>query len=189
LSESEFMESRKFLVLDRDGTLVGTCNANYAAYRQALKEFGVKDSKNLKNHLHRGENWVAICASEFPDFTPSLVSEIRSLKTEIFSNYLHLLNWNDELIEETTSAKWALVSNGSVASSMLILKTKPSLSPVTVIGPNEQLLPKPSPDMYNYLVRTLEIPATDILVYEDSEVARRAAQLARLELKMISYRC
>jgi len=177
------------LVLDRDGTLVGTCNANYEAYKQALKEIGVNNSKNLKDHLHRGENWASICASEYPDFTHSLVSEIRFLKTQIFGNYLHLLNWNNELIQETTSGNWALVSNGSTASSTLILKTKPSLSPVLVIGPDERLQPKPSPDMYNYLVRTLEIPATDIIVYEDSEVGRMAAELASLEIKMIKHRC
>ncbi len=60
---------------------------------------------------------------------------------------------------------------------------------VLVIGPNEQLEPKPSPGMYNYLVRTLGIPTTDILVYEDSDTGKKAAELAGLELKMITHRC
>jgi beta-phosphoglucomutase-like phosphatase (HAD superfamily) len=185
----DFPERHRFLALDRDGTLVGTCNANFEAYGQALKEFGIKDYKGIKNHLHEGKSWASICADVYPDFTPSLISKIRTLKTEIFPNYFDLLNWNDELIDQTMLTKWAMVSNGSVVSSMLILKTKPRLSPVLVIGPNEQLRPKPFPDMYNHLVRTLGIPSTDMLVYEDSNTGKKAAEIAGLEIKMITHRC
>lgn len=189
MMEFEFSSEKSFLALDRDGTLVGTCNANFEAYRFALKEFGIKNPKNLKDRLHKGESWEKICLSEFPYLAQPLKSQIRSLKAEIFPNYLHLLDWNYELIRAVNSRSWALVSNGSVESSTLILGIQPSLSPVVVIGPDKDLLPKPSPDMYNHLVINMRIPASQILVLEDSEIGKRAAELASLEVKMISHRC
>ncbi len=185
----EFSTRKRFFAIDRDGTLVGTCNANYESYKLALKEFGIRDPKNLKHRLHMGESWSAICLSEFPHLTKSLISQIGSLKSEIFPKFLDLLNWNYDLINATTTVEWALVSNGTVASSMLILGTQTSLSPVIVIGPNGDLHPKPSPDMYNYLVNVTKIPASEILVFEDSEIGREAAELAGLEIRMISHRC
>ena len=185
----EFSTYTTFLAVDRDGTLVGTCNANFEAYRLALKEFGIKDPKNLKDRLHEGQSWAKICSSEFPNLSQSMLSEIGCLKAEIFPNNLHLLDWNYELIKAMTSRSWALISNGSVASSTLILGTQPSLSPVAIIGPNKGLFPKPSPDMYNHLVSNMRIRASEILVLEDSEIGKNAAELAGLEVRMISHRC
>lgn len=189
MMEFEFSSEKSFLALDRDGTLVGTCNANFQAYRFALKEFGIKNPRNLKDRLHKGESWEHICLSEFPHLAESLKSQIHSLKAEIFPNYLDLLDWNYELIRAVNSRSWALVSNGSVESSKLILGIQPSLSPVVVIGPDKDVRPKPSPDMYIHLVNIMKIPASEILVFEDSEIGKIAAELAGIEVRMISHRC
>jgi len=157
--------SERILAIDRDGTLVGSCRANFEAYRSAILEFGVEVPTVLRQRIHLGDSWKSICKSELPDLPLDILNRIHRRKSEIFPEFFHLLNWNDAMVEQIRSEKWVCVSNGTIGSSKMILEDRPQLSPICIIGPTTKLQPKPSPDMYVFLVKLLGISRTDILVY------------------------
>jgi len=181
--------SKRILAIDRDGTLVGSCRANFEAYSSAISEYGVEVPAVLNQLIHLGYSWESICKSEFPDLSEDVLKRIHSRKSEIFPEFFHLLNWNHELVEQARTEKWVCVSNGTINSSKLILAGKPQLSPISIIGPSDKLKPKPSPDMYLYLIESLRISCSNVLVYEDSDIGRVAAENAGLEVKTIEHRC
>lgn len=182
-------KTKKILAIDRDGTLVGSCRANLEAYSSAILEVRLEVPAVLAQRIHDGDSWNAICKSEFSHLPIDVVNRIHRRKSEIFPEFFHLLNWNEALVEQIRSEQWACVSNGTVDSTKLILSTKPELSPMCIIGPSDKLQPKPSPDMYLHLIESLKISCDDVLVYEDSDIGKKAAEQAGLKVKMIEHRC
>jgi len=179
----------KKLLIDRDGTLVGTCRVNFEAYRKAFTDFSQPVPESLEALLHQGLSWSEIVEKAAPGIKGNLAKEIHASKRKQFCNFFHLLNWNEDLIEEIQGRNWAIVSNGSEESTQQILDQRPELKPIAIVGPNKSLMPKPSPDMYNHIIEKFSLTAGEILVIEDSVVGLRSAECIGLEVLMVQHRC
>ena len=182
-------ESLKTLFVDRDGTLVGTCNANFGAYSAALRHFRMKSPSDLKERFHQGKSWEQISKEVLPSLDKKVLEEIHNYKQAIFPSFFSQLNWNEEILKLLSRHNWALVSNGSRTSSLEILSQKSNLTPFAVVGPSATLRPKPSPDMFSYLLTKERLNHNTILVLEDSITGGEAAKLAGLSYKIVSHLC
>jgi beta-phosphoglucomutase-like phosphatase (HAD superfamily) len=182
-------QSRSKIAVDRDGTLVGTCNANLQSYSKALGDFSLPTPTPLRDLLHQGFAWTEIAKEIFPSLSPITVKEIHLRKAIYFPEFFELLNWNEELLKLIEDQEWALVSNGSEKSSGQILNQRPELKPIKTIGPTSTLRPKPAPDMYIHLMKELDYTPSEILVFEDSETGITSAKLAGLQVIQVDHRC
>lgn len=179
----------KKLLIDRDGTLVGTCRVNFEAYSEAFTELSQPVPGSLEELLHQGLSWSEIVEKTAPGIQGNLAKEIHARKRKQFCRFFHLLNWNEELIEEIQGRTWAIVSNGSEESTQQILDQRPELKPIAIVGPNKSLMPKPSSDMYSHLLERFSLTAGEILVIEDSVVGLRSAEGIGLDVLMVQHRC
>ena len=185
----EGSESSTTLFVDRDGTLVGTCNANFNAYNAALKHFRISTPTELKEHLHLGQSWETISKEIFPNLEVDILEKIHHYKTSIFPSYFSQLNWNEEVIQFISGYQWALVSNGSTTSSLQILSRRKYLTPFAVVGPTVTLRPKPNPDMFISLLTRQDLRLNTVLVLEDSSTGCEAARLAGLDYTIVPHLC
>ena len=177
------------LFVDRDGTLVGTCNANFSAYSAALKHFRISTPSELREYLHLGQSWEIISKEIFSRLDVDILEKIHHYKTSIFPLYFSQLNWNEDVMDLISRYQWALVSNGSTTSSLQILSQRDYLKPLAVVGPSVTLKPKPNPDMFISLLTREEFRSTTILVLEDSSTGCEAARLAGLPYRIVPHLC
>lgn len=179
----------KTLLVDRDGTLVGTCRANFKAYSAALKGLSIGLPKEFEDSFHRGLSWTDIATLLLPHIPSEILDKIHIHKKMIFEDYFGFLSWNHHLIDSLNHAKWALVSNGAASSSKQMLNMVKSLKPFAIIGPGLSLLPKPAPDMYLYAISKFNLKNEDVLVVEDSITGFDAAKGAGLTVHLVKHIC
>ena len=168
-------ESEKTIFVDRDGTLVGTCDANFSAYSAALRHFRISRPSELRELFHQGQNWLSVSTEFFPNLEPDVLEKIHQYKAAIFPSFFTQLNWNEDIVEFISRHHWALVSNGSRTSSLQILSQRKYLAPFAVLGPSETLRPKPNPDMFISLLTQEGLSQATVLVLEDSKIGCKAA--------------
>ena len=74
------------LLVDRDGTLLGTCNANFNAYAEAIQKHNLDVNKKMIDGFHAGLNWIDIARLYYPSIGGAVSKSIQKLKHKNFSN-------------------------------------------------------------------------------------------------------
>lgn len=171
----------KALLVDLDGTLVDTEEANYAAYGAALEEAGVRISRETFAATAFGRSWR--------QFLPILLGDPDALdrseriarrKAELYADNLHLTTRSAGLIALIGTmrpvCRTALVTSASRANSAAVLGHHDlgGLFDLIVAG-DDVTRHKPDPEAYQLAAERLGVTADECLVFEDSDVGVAAA--------------
>lgn len=171
----------KALLVDLDGTLVDTEEANYAAYAAALDEAGVRISRETFAATAFGRSWR--------QFLPILLGNSGTLdqaeriarrKAELYADRLHLTTSSAGLIALVGAmrpvCRTALVTSASRANSTAVLGHHKlnGLFDLIIAG-DDVTRHKPDPEAYWLAAERLKVTPCECLVFEDSDVGVTAA--------------
>lgn len=197
------MKPSKALIFDVDGTLAETeRDGHRPAFNQAFAECGLHwhwdealYGKLLgvtggKERIRHYAEYNAPETARRPDFT-TLVQQLHAKKT---AHYLHIVNAGQvplrpgvaALIHAARAAGLRLAIATTTTPENVTALLRASLAPdaaewFEVIGAGD-IVPakKPAPDIYQWVLDRLDLPAADCLAIEDSENGLRSALAAGL---------
>jgi len=169
------------LLVDMDGTLVDTEEANYAAYAAALGEAGVGVGRDAFRAAAFGRNWrqflPGMLAGGGNDADPAAVA---ARKTALYPRLLHLTVVNRALVALIGGVRpnWrtALVTTASAPNVAAILAHHglAELFDLVVTG-SDVARHKPDPEAYHLAADRLGVSPADCIIVEDSDIGVAAA--------------
>lgn len=170
------------IMVDLDGTLARTVDANSAAYQKALAEVGVEISRQQFEWRAQGRNWR--------QFLPEFLAEagvvanpeaIADRKLEIYRSELLHIQINQALVQiietgRSHDMRTALVTSASMSTVRTLLSVK-QLSHLfdTIVTGDDVLHHKPHPEPYALAAEHLMVEPQECIVYEDSDVGVASA--------------
>lgn len=174
-------ESRALLV-DLDGTLVDTADANFAAYAEALGEVGVAVDRAVFDQVATGRHWC--------QFLPVLLGDsgadpagIAARKQDIYPALAARTRPNHALLDLVVAARathrLGLVTSASRPSVTAVLAAH-GLETLfdTIVTGSDVAEPKPSPEPYLLAAARLGVRPDRCLAVEDSDVGIESARRA-----------
>jgi len=176
------MSSLLAYLIDFDGTLADTSEANYQAYAQALQEVGVAVSREKFDREAFGRNWR--------QFLPQFLAEagnaaepaaVAARKVVLYANAGGLVHFNEALIallaERAHGIKLALVTSASSANVKSALAARPDLLAMfdVVVTGDDVKQHKPHPEGFALAARMLGVTPAQCLVFEDSDIGVASA--------------
>jgi HAD superfamily hydrolase (TIGR01509 family) len=180
------------ILIDFDGTLFDSEDANAASYKEALANMGYFFTHEVIKNSINGRHWSFFLNELLgKDYSESIGLEISTAKKLIFPKYLHQIGVNNYLLSflDTLDASIlkGLVSNSSRSSLMSVLIFYDMQNYFDVIVSQDDVsLPKPSPEGYLLALNKLNIPHDRCLAVEDSPVGVIAAQMAKISVLKIA---
>jgi beta-phosphoglucomutase len=182
-------------LVDFDGTLADTAEANYLAYSQALLEIQIGISREQFFTQAFGRNWrqflPLILESHGSEHDPG---KIAARKTEIYQSAAKNIRFNEALISvlrnRVRSTRVALVTSASAANVKAALVSRndiKNLFDVTITG-DDVTCHKPDPQGFCLAARHLEVQPCNCIVFEDSDTGIQAglafgAQVLRISMQ------
>jgi beta-phosphoglucomutase len=179
------------LLIDLDGTLVDTADANYAAYAAALNEAGVAIGREDFDRAATGRHWS--------QFLPCLIGavnadpvRIAARKREIYPAMAARTQVNHGLVELAGSLratlKLGLVTSASRTSAEAVLDAY-GLAPLfaTVVTGDDVAEPKPAPDAYLLAATRLQVSPGQCLALEDSATGLESARRAGMRTLRVTF--
>ena len=167
------------LLVDLDGTLVETGEANFQAYAAALREAGVEVDRLRFDELSRGRNWR--------DFLPLLLAgtdaspaTVAARKAALYGDFLHLTSLNPGVVRliELSRAHWrcALVTTASRRNAEAILRYHgiEHLFDRVVTG-DDIARHKPDPEAYRLAAQELGAEPQRCVAIEDTDIGAASA--------------
>lgn len=169
----------RLIITDFDGTLVDTFQANLKSYQQAFESVGLSLS---------AEQYKKCFGLRFDKFMhymhivdDSIASDIRKAKSEFYPTNFHLLSVNDSLLSFIRSFR-KCGARTAVASTA---RRKNLENALAYIGANNDFdlifagedvkNGKPSPEIYNKIMKHFGVSPQETLIFEDSPVGIEAA--------------
>ena len=179
------------LLFDLDGTLVDTRDANFFAYRDALRSAG-HDFTRSQFDTTWGQDSRDFLPRLFPEMDAEAVAAVRSLKSEAYNQYLDFTTPNTALIEflkqSTTNQATALVTTAKRDNAESILRQHGIADVFTTKVFGEDLRQsKPDPEAYLTALRRLETNAHAALAFEDSEAGIASASRAGVSVIKVAH--
>ncbi|MGL5834248.1 MAG: HAD family hydrolase [Waterburya sp.] len=188
------------LIFDVDGTLANTEEGHRVAFNQAFESAGLDWHWSVELYtqllaIAGGKERVQYYLRKYqPDFKPSqdltdFVAYIHQLKTNYYLKLLRngtiqLRPGVKRLITEARNAgiPMAIATTSILPNVIALLEKYLDLSWFEVIAAGD-IVPskKPAPDIYNYVLERIKIPAKNLLVFEDSDNGLIAATAAGLK--------
>lgn len=175
------MAQIKLILLDFDGTLVDTRDANAYAYIEALGEVGITLSR--KEYL---EQYFGVRCMEFLKMVgiedDEQIQRLRRRKIELYPNYFSSVRLNSALWQwcrmmRRMGAKVWIVSTGHIDNITNVMRYLSLESEIDgIISGDDVARPKPSADCF---LRAMEIESTlpsETIIFEDSHVGLEAAK-------------
>lgn len=177
------MESLEAILVDFDGTLVHTENANAKAYSASLQNYGFDVSKELLLNYCDGRHWSKFLPEILKDeYTQDIGLKIANNKKNIYPKFYDEIEINKSLLtllNYFTGLPRALVTNASKESVLPILEQFGISSFFKIIICYEDVInPKPSPEGYLYAISLLGVNKLNCLAIEDSNIGVLAARNA-----------
>lgn len=186
------MAQLKLILLDFDGTLAATREANARAYIAALSEFGVELTMEEYNARFFGMRCMEFMKSVGIESTEE-ACKVRRRKIELYPNYFDTVTLNTPLWEwcqmmRRGGTKVWIVSTGhvdNITNVMRYLRIEDGVD--GIITGDDVTRPKPHPDCF---LKAMEIEGclpSETIIFEDSEIGLSAAkssgaQYVRIEL-------
>lgn len=172
----------KLLITDFDGTLVGTFQANYHAYREAFSQVGLTLSEEDYSKCYglRFDGFMKAMGIEDDDVR----RRIRTIKGECYPNHFGMLRVNQPLLDfirmfRKSGGKTAVASTAWGKNLYNALNHIGATDDFDLILAGEDVKEgKPSPEIYNTVMSRLGMSPDETLVFEDSEVGLQAAAAA-----------
>ncbi|HYN98432.1 MAG TPA: HAD family phosphatase [Actinomycetota bacterium] len=174
------------LLFDLDGTLVGTKQANFFAYRDAFAEFGQPLPAEVFEKTW-GQDSRDFIPELIPGIQPEEVDHMRWRKSVLYEKYLDRTVANTALIEFLRMVrpdhKTAIVSTAKSVNGRQILELH-GLEPLfdVLIFGDSVVSGKPDPEGYRMAIELLGIQPGEGLAFEDSAAGQEAALAAGLQV-------
>jgi beta-phosphoglucomutase-like phosphatase (HAD superfamily) len=168
------------LLVDLDGTLVATADANYHAYAAALREVGVIVERKEFDRLAQGRNWRQFLPVMLAS-SPATPETVAARKVELYATFVHLTVVNEgikRLIGLGRSAyRTALVTTASRSNVDMILSYHELACFFDqVVTGDDVTRHKPDPEAYCLAAKRLGVPPQLCVAIEDSDVGVASAQ-------------
>lgn len=175
------MAQLKLILLDFDGTLVDTREANALAYIATLKEVGIELTKE-----HYLANYFGVRCPEFMRMVgiadEQKIRILRQRKVELYPNYFHTVKLNEPLwswcqMLRKGGVKVWIVSTGhrdNIANVMRYLNIENGID--GIITGDDVERPKPHPDCFLRAMEIEGVSAAETIIFEDSAVGVEAAR-------------
>ena len=174
------MSGLKALLVDLDGTLIDSAEANFAAYRAALQAHGATLTREWWDANGFGRNWREFLPALLDGNSNVRSAEIAARKAEIYPNYVAATLVNEPLVRLIRllkpSLRVALVTSASHSAAALLLEVHDlrSLFDEVVTG-DDVAVHKPSPLAFALAAERLGVRPEECMVIEDSEAGIAAA--------------
>lgn len=175
------MAEIKLILLDFDGTLVDTRNANAEAYIEALAEVGI--------HLTKEEylkHYFGVRCMEFMQMVGltdgKAIAELRRRKIELYPKYFDSVRLNSALwswcqMMRAQGAKVYIVSTGhrdNITNVMRYLKLSNGID--GIITGDDVERPKPYPDCFLKAMDIVGATPAETIIFEDSVYGLQSAK-------------
>lgn len=181
----------KGLFFDLDGTLVNTYEADYLAYRDAIREVaGIEVDKESFAKTH-GQEAKQKLDSLAPGLLDEGVERVRQAKKAHYPKYLHhtvpnetLINFLKDMAQHHVTA---IVTTAKSHNAEAVLEAHGliDLFEVRVYGDDVEHA-KPHPESYLLALERSGLQANEVIAFEDSQSgldAARAAGLATIHIR------
>jgi beta-phosphoglucomutase len=171
------------LLVDLDGTLVDTADANYLAYADALAEVGVRVARAAFDEVAHGRSWRQFLPGLLASAPGADPAAVAARKAAGYPARLAATRLNHGLVAliANRAAGWraALVTTASRANAEAVLGHHQiaQLFDAVVTG-DDVARHKPAPDAYRLAARLLEVRPEDCVAFEDSDAGMAAATAA-----------
>ena len=171
----------KALLVDMDGTLVNTAEANYLAYAEALGQVGVTIGRDEFDQVAPGRNWRQFLPALLGPGMERHAAAVAEIKASIYPSKLGHTFVNRGLVALIESSRpiWrtALVTTASRANATAVLGHHglTSLFDLIVTG-SDVSRHKPDPEAYHLASTHLALGPGDCLVIEDSDIGVESAK-------------
>lgn len=175
------MAQLKLILLDFDGTLVDTREANALAYIATLEEAGIKITK--EEYL---THYFGVRCPEFMRMVgvtdPEEIKALRQRKVELYPNFFSTVRLNEplwswcQMLRKSEVKVW-IVSTGhpdNIANVMRYLNIESGIDGIICGDDVEQ--PKPHPDCFLKAMEIEGVTADETIIFEDSSVGIEAAR-------------
>ncbi len=189
------------LIFDVDGTLANTeRDGHRVAFNQAFAEAGLDWHWSVELYgqllaVAGGKERIKFYLSQcLPDFKPSqditdFVTHLHQLKTKYYLALLRrgaikLRPGTKRIIESArqNDVSLAIATTSSLPNVIALLEKYLDLDWFETIAAGDIVAAKkPAPDIYNYVIDKISLPAQNLLVFEDSNNGLEAATKARLK--------
>lgn len=177
------MNTVKGLFFDLDGTLVNTYEADYLAYRDAIKDVTGVDVDSDSFAKTHGQEAKQKLESLAPGLSDEDVERVRQAKKAHYPKYLHRTVPNDTLINFLRDVAQhhvtAVVTTAKSHNAEAVLEAHglSDLFEIKVYGDDVQHA-KPHPESYLLALERSGLQASEVIAFEDSQTGIDAAQAA-----------
>lgn len=169
-------------MIDLDGTLARTADANMAAYTAALAEVGVTISREDFDARVQGRHWKQFLPDILAEAgVPADPAAVSRRKWQIYKARIGDVEVNTALVVLLVAShehlKTALVTSAASVSVHALLEAHrlSSLFDVVVTGDDVEHH-KPHPQAYQLAAERLGVTAEECLIYEDSDIGVASAE-------------
>lgn len=185
------MKSLEAILVDFDGTLVNTEDANAKAYSNSLKNFGFAISQDMVMQYCIGRHWSNFLPELLKEhYSQDLASKIAKRKKEIYPNFYNEIRINQPLVnllEHLKEAPKAIVTNASKEPVLQILERFNIDKMFNLLICQEDVAnPKPNPEGYLLALSLLNADKSRCIAIEDSKVGILAATSAGIPTIQVS---
>jgi beta-phosphoglucomutase len=167
------------ILVDLDGTLVDTAEANFQAYAAALLEAGIIMNRERFEQASEGRNWRQFLPALL-DGAEASPATIAARKAALYPSFLHLTTANEGVRRLLAASRthWlsALVTTASRRNVEAILAHH-DLAPLfdRVVTGNDVARHKPDPEAYQLAAKWLGVAPEACVALEDTDIGAASA--------------
>lgn len=175
------MAQLKLILLDFDGTLVDTKDANAGAYIEALAEVGIQIDKQEYLDKYFGMRCIEFMRSVGLE-SDEQIRAVRRRKIELYPNYFHTTRLNEplwgwcQMMRELGTKVW-IVSTGHIDNITNVMRHLNIVNGVDgIISGDDVTKPKPHPECFLQAMERVGVSPRETIIFEDSTMGLEAAQ-------------
>lgn len=167
---------------DLDGTLVNTYQADYLAYRDAVREVMGEELDREEYMALHGMEIRAKLAKLMPGLTDEQVEQIRASKKRHYYSHVHLTEVNEELVRvlhQFPDLVCAMVTTAKTENVAAVLKQHDLAKYFHLIVTGDDITRhKPDPEAYLLALKKTGLKPSQVIAFEDSESGVKSAEAA-----------
>jgi HAD superfamily hydrolase (TIGR01509 family) len=175
------MAQLKLILLDFDGTLVDTKDANAGAYIEALAEVGIQIDKQEYLDKYFGMRCIEFMRSVGLE-SDEQIRAVRRRKIELYPNYFHTTRLNEplwswcQMMRELGTKVW-IVSTGHIDNISNVMRYLNIADKVDgIISGDDVERPKPYPDCFLKAMSIVGATPAETIIFEDSVYGLQSAK-------------